>query len=127
MSVHSFPSRLGSHGINKNHDDENVQNGHSMKQPAHIGKVDLKEGVVPITKAATSLASLLKRARANHEHIVLTQKGRTAGVLLDIDEYLRLSQLAEQQLEAQTCQEQEHGTPANIAGTRATATSRNSH
>jgi prevent-host-death family protein len=71
-----------------------------MKQAIAIGKIDLKDGVVPITTAAISLASLLKRARSNQEHIILTQKGRTAGVLLDIDEYMHLIELAKQNLES---------------------------
>ncbi|NTW97515.1 MAG: type II toxin-antitoxin system Phd/YefM family antitoxin, partial [Oscillochloris sp.] len=37
--------------------------------------VDLKQGVVPISKAASSLAALIKRSRAQHQPIIVTQKG----------------------------------------------------
>jgi hypothetical protein len=37
--------------------------------------VDLEGGVVPISKAASSLAALLKRARERRGPIIVTQKG----------------------------------------------------
>lgn len=58
--------------------------------------VDLERGVVPISKAASSLAALLKRSRANHQPIVVTQKGYPTGVLLDIELYTALRDLAAQ-------------------------------
>lgn len=61
----------------------------------HTLDIDLENGVVPISKAASSLAALLKRSRANHQPIVVTQKGYPAGVLLDIELFTALRQLAE--------------------------------
>jgi prevent-host-death family protein len=60
--------------------------------------IDLEQGVVPISKAASSLAALLKRARSTHQPIVVTQKGYPTGVLLDIELFIALRQLAEQHL-----------------------------
>lgn len=60
--------------------------------------IDLEQGVVPISKAASSLAALLKRSRANHQPIVVTQKGYPTGVLLDIELFTALRQLADEHL-----------------------------
>lgn len=60
--------------------------------------VDLKQGVVPISKAASSLAALIKRSRANHQPIIVTQKGYPTGVILDVELFTALRNLAEDQL-----------------------------
>lgn len=57
--------------------------------------IDLERGVVPISKAASSLAALIKRSRANHQPIIVTQKGYPTGVLLDIELFTALRQLAD--------------------------------
>lgn len=59
--------------------------------------VDLERGVVPISKAASALAALFKRTRIERRPIVLTQKGYPSAVLLDIELYTRLRELAEDQ------------------------------
>lgn len=56
--------------------------------------VDLEQGVVPISKAASSLAALLKRTRTTHKPIIITQKGYPTGVLLDIELFTTLRELA---------------------------------
>lgn len=58
-------------------------------------EVDLEGGVVPISKAASSLAALLKRARERHRPIIVTQKGYPAGVILDVELYTALRARAE--------------------------------
>jgi prevent-host-death family protein len=58
--------------------------------------IDLQHGVVPISRAASSLAALIKRSRANQQPIIITQKGYPSGVLLGIELYTRLQTLAEQ-------------------------------
>jgi prevent-host-death family protein len=58
--------------------------------------VDLKQGVVPISKAASSLAALIKRSRAQHQPIIVTQKGYPTGVILDVELFSALRALAEQ-------------------------------
>jgi prevent-host-death family protein len=61
--------------------------------------VDLKQGVVPISKAASSLAALIKRSRANHQPIIVTQKGYPTGVILDVELFSALRQLADLHLQ----------------------------
>lgn len=55
--------------------------------------VDLQRGVVPISKAASALAALLKRAKENHMPIIVTQKGYPTGVILDIATFTTLKGL----------------------------------
>jgi prevent-host-death family protein len=56
--------------------------------------VDLNGGVVPISKAASALAALLKRARERRQPIVVTQKGYPTGVILSIEMYNQLCERA---------------------------------
>jgi prevent-host-death family protein len=60
------------------------------KSPPLDLDVDLEFGVIPISKAASALAALLKRARSQQQPIIVTQKGYPTGVLLDIDLYVAL-------------------------------------
>ncbi|MBX0328512.1 type II toxin-antitoxin system Phd/YefM family antitoxin [Oscillochloris sp. ZM17-4] len=57
--------------------------------------VDLQRGVVPISKAASSLAALIKRANATSQPVIVTQKGYPTGVLLPIGLFSALKDLAE--------------------------------
>ncbi|MEI6779127.1 MAG: type II toxin-antitoxin system Phd/YefM family antitoxin [Chloroflexales bacterium] len=57
--------------------------------------VDLQRGVVPISKAASSLAALIMRARSTGQPVIVTQKGYPAGVLLSIDLFSTLKDLAD--------------------------------
>ena len=68
-----------------------------MKRPAW-SDVDLKEGVVPITRAVAGLAELIKRAQVRRHPIIITQNGYPTAVLLDIDTFTMLRDLAERQL-----------------------------
>jgi prevent-host-death family protein len=63
--------------------------------------VDLETGVVPISKAASSLAALLKRAHSTRRPIIVTQKGYPAGVIVDVELYVALRALAERHLREQ--------------------------
>jgi prevent-host-death family protein len=56
--------------------------------------VDLKGGVVPISKAASSLAALIKRSRERRQPIIVTQKGYPTGVLLPVELFTALRKLA---------------------------------
>jgi prevent-host-death family protein len=56
--------------------------------------VDLQGGVIPISKAASSLAALLKRSEQRQQPIIVTQKGYPTGVLLPIGLYEALRELA---------------------------------
>jgi prevent-host-death family protein len=52
--------------------------------------VDLESGVVLISKAASALAALIKRARERQQPIIVTQKGYPTGVILDVELYTTL-------------------------------------
>lgn len=66
-----------------------------MTKPTEFNlDVDLNNGVVPISKAASQLAALLKRARANHQPIIITQKGYPSGTILDIELFVALREHA---------------------------------
>ena len=76
-------------------------------------EVDLEGGVVPISKAASSLAMLLKRARDRRQPIIITQKGYPTGVILDVELYTALRALAEEAAPGSAPQgEQGEPTPA---------------
>lgn len=55
--------------------------------------IDLERGVIPISRAAASLAALIKRARAEGQPIIITQKGYPSGVLLGIELFTALQAL----------------------------------
>ncbi|RRR75112.1 MAG: type II toxin-antitoxin system Phd/YefM family antitoxin [Candidatus Viridilinea halotolerans] len=57
--------------------------------------VDLSSGVVPISKAASSLAALIKRSQERQQPIVITQKGYPSGVILPVDLFNALRRLAQ--------------------------------
>lgn len=59
--------------------------------------VDLQSGVVPISKAASALAALIKRGKERQQPIIVTQKGYPTGVLLPIDLYSTLRDLAQRE------------------------------
>ncbi|NNJ12067.1 type II toxin-antitoxin system Phd/YefM family antitoxin [Chloroflexales bacterium ZM16-3] len=59
--------------------------------------VDLQRGVVPISKAASSLAALIKRANATSQPVIVTQKGYPTGVLLPIGLFSALKDLVDDQ------------------------------
>jgi prevent-host-death family protein len=56
--------------------------------------IDLQYGVVPVSRAASALATLIKRSSAMGKPIIITQKGYPTGVLLSIELYTALRDLA---------------------------------
>jgi prevent-host-death family protein len=56
--------------------------------------VDLQRGVVPISKAASSLAALIKRAHTSSRPVIVTQKGYPTGVILPIELFTALKAMA---------------------------------
>lgn len=52
--------------------------------------VDLLHGVVPISKAASSLAQLFQFANKSDAPVIITQKGMASGVLLTIEQFTEL-------------------------------------
>lgn len=57
--------------------------------------IDLLTGVVPISKAACSLAALLRQGARDRRPIVVTQKGRPTGVILSVERYVQLAEAEE--------------------------------
>lgn len=57
--------------------------------------IDLQGGIIPISKAASSLAALLRRAKTTGKPVVVTQKGYPTGVILDVESYVALRELAQ--------------------------------
>lgn len=62
--------------------------------------VDLQHGVVPISKAASSLAALIKRTGTTGSPVIVTQKGYPTGVLLPVEVFVALKELAAAQGDA---------------------------
>ena len=65
-----------------------------------LPEIDLQE-VIPVTKAASTLSSLLERSRMRRQPIVVTQKGYAAGVLIDVTSFQQMREYAEKWLEYQ--------------------------
>jgi prevent-host-death family protein len=63
-----------------------------------VSDIDLQEGVLPISAAASQLAKRIKQVRATKRPVVITQKGYPSGVLLDVESYIALKLAAEQAL-----------------------------
>ncbi|EFO81556.1 hypothetical protein OSCT_0572 [Oscillochloris trichoides DG-6] len=77
--------------------------------------VDLQRGVVPISKAASSLAALIKRANSTGRPVIVTQKGYPSGVLLPIELFSLLKELADEQgLEAVSNGSSESSEPSSV-------------
>ncbi len=57
--------------------------------------VDLIHGMVPITKAASSLAQIIKFAGDEDTPVVVTQKGYPTGVILTIQQFTSLCHQAQ--------------------------------
>jgi prevent-host-death family protein len=51
---------------------------------------DLQTGVVPISKAASAVAALIKQSKTTNRPIVITQKGSPAAILLSVDLWVEL-------------------------------------
>jgi prevent-host-death family protein len=47
-------------------------------------KVDLMKGIVPISKAASQLAALIRRTQQDGQPIGITQKGYVQAILVDV-------------------------------------------
>ncbi|NNJ13100.1 type II toxin-antitoxin system Phd/YefM family antitoxin [Chloroflexales bacterium ZM16-3] len=59
--------------------------------------VDLQRGVIPISKAASSLGALIKRTGTTGQPVIITQKGYPTGVLLSIELFSAIKGLADDQ------------------------------
>ena len=52
-----------------------------------------------VSEARDRLADAIDQARTSHEPVVLTRRGRRVAVLVDADDYARMSDLAEDALD----------------------------
>lgn len=69
---------------------------------------DLKTGIIPISAVAAQLARLIARARKTGQPIIVTQKGAPTGVILGVEIFTALRELAER---AATEEAQSTGSP----------------
>ena len=78
--------------------------------------IDLLSGVVPVSRASSSLAVLIKRSQTQQQPIIVTQKGCPTAVILDIELYTMLRELIMQKATPQSV-EQSSATlpPAEVA------------
>ncbi len=79
------------------------------RQEVSMNRIRLDQDVKPLSEFRAQAASLVQRVRETKRPLVLTQRGHSAAVLLDVGEYdrlldelelLREIRLAERQLEA---------------------------
>ena len=47
--------------------------------------------IIPVTDLRQDAAAALKKVRDTHDHIIITQRGRAAAVLVNVEEFERLS------------------------------------
>ena len=52
--------------------------------------LDIKEDIQPVSDFRKATARFLKRLATSHNPIILTQRGRSVAVIVDVDTYQRL-------------------------------------
>ncbi len=67
--------------------------------------IDLLSGVVPVSRASSSLAALIKRSQTQRQPIIVTQKGCPTAVILDIELYTLLRELLTQKAAPQPAEQ----------------------
>lgn len=67
--------------------------------------IDLLSGVVPVSRASSSLAVLIKRSQTQQQPIIVTQKGCPTAVILDIELYTMLRELIMQKATPQSVEQ----------------------
>lgn len=60
-----------------------------------MGRVDLREDLKPLSEFRANAAAVIAQVRRTKRPVVLTQHGRSAAVLLDVDEYEALLERVE--------------------------------
>jgi prevent-host-death family protein len=60
-----------------------------------VAEIVLSKNVLPISRAASALAALIKRAATERVAIIVTQKGYPTGVLQSVEQYERQHEQAE--------------------------------
>lgn len=82
-------------------------------------QIDIRSGIVPITQAAAKLAEFVKKAKESRQPLLITQNGYPAVVIIDVDSYADLRDLAERAL--QQAAQQLEGDPFEEAKTYSSA------
>ncbi len=73
--------------------------------------IDLLSGVVPVSRASSSLAALIKRSQTQRQPIIVTQKGRPTAVILDIELYTLLREMLTQKAAPQPAEQSSESPP----------------
>jgi antitoxin YefM len=71
-----------------------------------MGRVDLREDLKPLSEFRANAAAVIAQVRRTKRPVVLTQHGRSAAVLLDVDEYEALLERVELLQDVQTSEHQ---------------------
>jgi prevent-host-death family protein len=71
-----------------------------------MGRVDLREDLKPLSEFRANAAAVIAQVRRTKRPVVLTQHGRSAAVLLDVDEYEALLERVELLQDVQTAEHQ---------------------
>lgn len=71
-----------------------------------MGRFDLREGLKPLSEFRANAAAVIAQVRRTKRPVVLTQHGRGAAVLLDVDEYEALLERVELLQDVQTAERQ---------------------
>jgi prevent-host-death family protein len=73
--------------------------------------IDLLSGVIPVSRASSSLAALIKRSQTQRQPIIVTQKGRPTAVILDIELYTVLREMLTQKVAPQPAEQSSESLP----------------
>lgn len=71
-----------------------------------MGRVDLRQDLKPLSEFRANAAAVIAQVRHTKRPVVLTQHGRSAAVLLDVDEYEALLERVELLQDVQTAERQ---------------------
>lgn len=71
-----------------------------------MASIRFSKDIRPLSEFRANAAALIQQVRSSRRPLVLTQHGRSAAVLLDVDEYERLIERAELLEDVATAEEQ---------------------
>lgn len=81
--------------------------GHGIGVVGVVNDVDLHTGVIPVSKAASSLAQIITQTQGTRTPVVITQRGYPVAVLVGVAEFTLLCEYARDGATRQQSQEQE--------------------
>jgi antitoxin YefM len=71
-----------------------------------MSRIQLNEDITPLSEFRANIASLIDRVRTTRRPVVITQRGKSAAVLLNVAEYEALLQKIELLTDVQTAEQQ---------------------